>query len=233
MILAAHQPQYLAYTGYFDKLDQADVFILLDTVQYKKNEWINRNRIKTPNGPLFITVPVSFSFGDAVSDVKLIPHNPWRKKHLQSIRTYYGKAEYFREYIALFQQTIWDEFETLGQLNNAFVKAAAGWLGIETQLGIASALPEMPEQPDQRLIGLAKHFGCDTYLAGAGGRDYMDKSIWDNSGIKVKFQHFEEPERKQLKGDFEPNLSIIDLLMNEGDDSLKLLRGARKDSLDW
>ena len=71
MILAAHQPQYLAYTGYFDKLDQADVFILLDTVQYKKNEWINRNRIKTPNGPLFVTVPVSFNFGDAIKDVSV------------------------------------------------------------------------------------------------------------------------------------------------------------------
>jgi len=233
LILAAHQPQYLAYTGYFDKLDQADVFVLLDTVQYKKSEWINRNRIKTPNGPIFITVPVSFSFGDAIREVKLIPNNPWRKKHLQSLRTYYGKAEYFREYIALFQKFLWQEFDSLGGMNNAFVKAAAHWMGISTRIEVASTLPEMPDQPDRRLIELARHFGCDTYLAGSGGRDYMDRAIWEEAGIEVKFQQFGEAERTQLKGDFEPNLSIIDLLMNEGDDSLEILRRSRKESLDW
>ena len=233
MILAAHQPQYLAYTGYFDKLDQADVFVLLDTVQYKKNEWINRNRIKTPNGPLFVTVPVSFSFGDTIKDVRLIPNNPWLRKHLQSIRTYYGKAEYFKEYIALLQQILMREYDTLSELNNTIIIEIARWLGIETRIETASNLPEMPDQPDRRLIELAKHFGCDTYLAGSGGRDYMDASIWQGSGVKVQFQQFEEPERMQMHGDLIPNLSIIDLLMNEGGESLKILRQVRKSCQDW
>jgi len=232
MILAAHQPQYLAYTGYFDKIDQADVFILLDTVQYKKNEWINRNRIKTPNGPLFITVPVSFNFGDSVKDTK-IAFESWKKKHLQSLRTYYAKAPYFNVFFPRMESFFQIDFAYLGALNCQLVKILAEWLGIQTRIEIASQLPDMPQQPDLRLIELSRLLGCDSYLAGTGGKDYMNHSIWQNSEINVKFQDFLEPLRRQLYGEFIPNLSIIDLMMNEGDQSLNILRQARRKSLDW
>jgi len=232
MILAAHQPQYLAYTGYFDKIDSADVFILLDTVQYKKNEWINRNRIKTPNGPLFLTVPVSFNFGDAVKDAKISPE-AWKKKHLQSLRTYYGKAPHFKEIFSYLEAFFQENFLFLGDLNCGLVKLLANLLGIKTRLEIASELPHLPDQPDARLIELSRYFDSDTYLAGAGGRDYMSRDIWQNSPVKVKFQDFHEPPRKQLYGEFLANLSIIGLLMNEGDESLNLLRQARRQPTDW
>ena len=232
MILAAHQPQYLAYTGYFDKIDQADVFILLYTVQYKKNEWINRNRLKGPNGVQFITVPISFKFGDPVKDVTIADKVPWRKKHLQTVRTCYGKAHFLSSFISLLERVFTGGDEYLGSLNIRLIREIVDLLGISTTIEVASNLPPMPEHPDRRLIALCRHFDCDTYLAGAGGRDYMDLSIWEQSGVKVVFQRFEEPIRSQLFGEFIPNLSIADLYMNEGDGSLNLLRRARKTCLD-
>lgn len=226
MILAAHQPQYLAYTGYFSKIDQADVFILLDTVQYKKNEWINRNRLKGPNGVQFITVPVSFKFGDRIKDVVIADKVLWRKKHLQTIRTCYGKAPFISSFIPLMESMFAEDDEYLGFLNIRLIREIAGLLGISTTIETASELPPMPDHPDRRLIALCQHFNCDTYLAGAGGKDYMDLSIWEKSGVDVVFQRFEEPSRRQLFGDFIPNLSIIDLYMNEGGGCLNLLRQA-------
>jgi hypothetical protein len=227
MTLTAHQPQYLAYTGYFDKMDRADIFVLLDTVQFKKNEWINRNRLKGPAGPQFITVPVSFNFGDRIMQVK-IAHDPtWRKKHLQTLRTLYAKTAYFQEFYKLLEGILAVDTDSLSELNIALIEKIAERLGINTRLEITSQLPEMPEDPDRRLIALCRHFNCETYLAGSGGRDYMDLSVWEKSGVKVVFHQFQEPVRKQLYGAFEPNLSIADLYMNEGENSMKLLRNAR------
>ncbi|MBL7190504.1 WbqC family protein [bacterium] len=224
MLLAAHQPQYLAYTGYFAKIDRADKFVLLDTVQFKKNEWQNRNRIKGPNGVQFITVPVSFNFGDTIKNVTIPEKEKWRKKHLMTVKTCYSKAPFFNEFYSWFEESLSQEWVRLGDLNNHTVTGLMKLLGISTEVFIASELPEMPEHPDRRLIGLCKYLGCDTYLAGEGGGDYMDLNIWKDSGINVVFQRFREPVRKQLFGDFEPNLSAADLYMNEGNNSLDLLR---------
>jgi hypothetical protein len=227
MILSAHQPQYLAYTGYFDKMDQADIFVLLDTVQYKKNEWINRNRLKGPNGVQFITVPVSFNFGDRILEAKIAPDPTWRKKHLQTLRTLYAKTAYFQEFYKLLEDILAVDTDSLSELNILTVTKISHKLGIKTRLEIASSLPEMPEDPDRRLIALCRHFNCDTYLAGSGGKDYMNLEVWKNSGVEVVFHHFVEPTRKQLYSPFEPNLSIADLYMNEGGKSMDILRNAR------
>lgn len=227
MVLSAHQPQYLAYTGYFDKMDRADIFILLDTVQYKKNEWINRNRIKGANGVQFITVPVSHKFGDKIDEVSIAQNVPWRKKHLQTIRTCYAKAPYFGDFFGMMEEILNFDWSSLSQLNIKLIESAVEALGITTRIEAASGLPSAPEHPDRRLIALCRHFNCDVYLAGAGGKEYMELPIWEEAGIEVVFHEFIEPVRRQLFGEFEPNLSIIDLLMNEGQGSMGLLRGAR------
>ena len=233
MILAAHQPQYLAYTGYFDKMDQSDIFVLLDTVQYKKNEWINRNRIKTKDGPLYITVPVSFNFGDPIKDVIIPANNPWKKKHLKTLQTYYSKTDFFQSFLDILEEFYSGNYTRMGELNCKLVKAIAQKLGITTKIYIASDLPDMPEHPDRRLIALCKHFACQTYLAGSGGKDYMTRDEWSGSGINVAFHSFTEQPRRQLHGEFVPNLSIADLYMNEGDRSMNLLRDNRQNCLEW
>ena len=97
MILAAHQPQYLPWMGYLDKISKADVFLILDDVQYKKNEWQNRNRIKAPNGPQWITVPVHYRFPQRIREVAIDNRPPWRRKHQEALRSSYARTPHFDE----------------------------------------------------------------------------------------------------------------------------------------
>lgn len=228
MILAAHQPQYLAYTGYFDKIDQADIFILLDTVQYKKNEWINRNRIKGPEGEVFLTVPVSFNFGDSINQVKISADKPWKRKHLGTIDALYAKASYKSKFRTIFEELLSEDRDNLAELNINIIKKMVELLDINnTEIFIASELDETPDHPDLRLIEYCRRLKCQTYLAGAGGRDYMNMNYWKEAGIEVRFQDFLETERLQLYEGFIPNLSIADLYMNLGPEASNFLREIR------
>jgi hypothetical protein len=110
-------------------------------------------------------------------------------------------------------------------LNIEIVKRLATLLGIDTPIYVACELGDFPQDPDERLIAITKHFGSDTYLAGAGGREYMDLEIYSTSGIKVLFQDFQHPVYSQLFGGFEPLMSVIDLIFNHGDKSLMIIRG--------
>jgi len=107
VICAIHQPQYLPWLGYFDKIDRADVFVLLDTVQYKKNEWQNRNRIKTATGAQWLTVPVCYHYPELIKDVTINNRERWAHKHQQALRTNYAKAPYW-EYLTSFWHQLWE-----------------------------------------------------------------------------------------------------------------------------
>jgi len=225
MIVAVHQPQYLPWLGYFDKIDRADIFVLLDTVQYKKNEWQNRNRIKTADGWQWLTVPVTYRFPQRIDEVAVNNRERWQHKQQQAIITNYGKAPFFAEMAPFIEEVLAPQWEMLSPLNIFTVKRLAAILGIETPLYVASELGEFPEDPDGRLIALTKHFGADTYLAGSGGREYMALDRYARSGVKVLFQEFRHPVYEQLFGAFEPCLSVVDLLFNHGGESLNILRG--------
>jgi hypothetical protein len=225
MIVAVHQPQYLPWLGYFDKIASADVFVLLDTVQYKKNEWQNRNRIKGPVGPQWLTVPVSSRFGQRISEVKISNREHWQKKQRQAIVSNYGRSPsgpYLREFMEEIFARSW---ENLSTLNIFVVKKLLQILGIPTPVHVASELPPFPEGPDERLIAIAHYFGADTYLAGSGGHNYMNLDMFAQSGITVRFQEYCHPVYDQLFTGFEPFLSVVDLIFNHGSDSLKILRG--------
>jgi hypothetical protein len=225
MIVAVHQPQYLPWLGYFDKIDRADVFVLLDNVQFKKNEWQNRNRIKTAGGPQWLTVPVTYKFPQRINEVGINNRERWQHQQRQAILSNYRKApcwDYVAPIIEEIFPTVW---EYLAPLNIFVVKRLAEILGIATPLYVASELPAFPENPDERLIAIAKHFGADTYLAGGGGREYMDLDQYERNGIKVLFQEYHHPVYEQRFGAFEPFMSVLDLLFNHGSESLDILRG--------
>ena len=225
MIVAVHQPQYLPWLGYFDKIDRADVFVLLDTVQYKKNEWQNRNRIKAADGPQWLTVPVTYRFPQRIAEVAVNNRERWQHKQRQGIVSNYRKAPFWDDLSPFIEEVLSPTWELLAPLNIFGVKELAAILGIETPLYVASELGEFPEDPDERLIAITKHFGADTYLAGSGGRDYMNLDRYAQSGIEVLFQEYHHPVYAQLFGAFEPYLSVVDLLFNHGKESLSILRG--------
>jgi hypothetical protein len=225
MIVSIHQPQYLPWLGYFDKIERADVFVLLDTVQYKKNEWQNRNRIKTARGAQWLTVPVTYHYPQLIYEVGVNSRERWQHRQQQALVTNYRKAPFWGHLEELFEEIFSRPWETISELNIHVVKRLAAILGISTQIHVASGLGSFPEDPDERLIALTKHFGAGTYLAGNGGHGYMDMEKYKQAGVEVLFQDYRHPRYDQLFGEFEPNMSVIDLIYNHGDESLSTLRG--------
>jgi hypothetical protein len=227
MIVAVHQPQYLPWAGYLDKIDRADTFVLLDTVQFKKGEWQNRNRIKTAAGWQWLTVPVLHDHGQAIREVRIDPdRGAWSRKHREALKTNYGATPYYdrvREALEPIWERVW---ELLAPLNRATVEALTGLLGVTTPIHLASELGEAPEHPDERLIAICLRLDADTYLAGAGGSAYMELERWEKAGIRVEVQEFVHPEYTQPFGDFLPAMSAVDLLCNCGPGALDLLRRA-------
>ena len=228
MIVAIHQPQYLPWLGYFDKIDQADVFCFLDDVQYKKNEYQNRNRIKTPQGWQWLTVPVHYRFPWKIDEVTIENGVKWGRKHFQAICTNYGKAPFFKRYAGIFEEMLERQWTSLADLNIEFVQRLCEALEMEDVRTVRSSEMVLTQEPTQRLIDICRRLGGDTYLAGAGGAGYMDVDKFEVSGIRLVFQSFQHPVYPQMFGPFEPYMSVADLLMNCGPDSMSAVRNAQK-----
>ena len=133
MIVAIHQPQYLPWLGYFDKIEQTDIFVILDNVQYKKNEWQNRNRIKTANGWQWLTVPVQYKFPERIDHVKINNRIDWNRKHLNAIVINYGRSFYFKKYRSFFEDVYSQEWEYLVDINVYLIKFLIKALGMNTE----------------------------------------------------------------------------------------------------
>lgn len=221
MICAIHQPQYLPWLGYFDKMRQSDVFVLLDNVQFKKNEWQNRNRIRTSGGEgwQWLTVPVLHDFGQAINEVKLNPNVDWRGQHVRSLMTNYARAPFYKEYWPSIAAIYDKEWSSLGELNIFVVRLFAQLMGIKTKIILSSELP-LTSVKTQRLIDICRLAGCDTYLAGAGAEAYMDFELFKSSGLNMRIQQYDHPCYPQLwcteQQPFISHLSVVDWLFNMG-----------------
>lgn len=224
MRIAIHQPQYMPWLGYFDKIDRSDLFVLLDDVQYKKNEWQNRNKIKSDQGPVWLTVPVRFSFGQTINEVAIDQGGRWGVKHRHTLAACYGKAPFFAHYNGQLCELLEKEWQQLGDLSCAGVELLVTMLGMRTEIIRSSSLMITARKSD-RLIEICRRVGATHYLSGAGGRAYLDCEAFRDAGVTVEFQEFVHPVYRQRFGAFMPNLSIVDLLFNEGANSLSILRG--------
>jgi hypothetical protein len=222
--VAIHQPHYLPWLGYLAKWAAADVFVFLDTVQYEKNGWQNRNRIKTPAGPRWLTVPVHARLGTPITDVTVDTGQPWPARHLHAIENAYAHAPglpRYREALRHHYGTAWDR---LAPLAVASAEWLARTLGVTTPARLASSLGVSESDPTARLIALCRAVGADTYLAGRDGARYMDTGRFEAAGIHVLYQAYAHPKYAQLHGEFASNLSALDLLLMHGDDALSILR---------
>lgn len=226
MRIAIHQPQFLPWLGYLDKIDRADLFVILDTVQFKKNEWQNRNRIRTAQGWQWVTVPVLHRFGQKLNEVLINQGEDWRGKHQRAIDIHYGQAahyERFRTGLALLYGQSWEQ---LSSVNLAILHWLLEAFGIKTPVKLASAM-SLRDEPTDRLIDICRTVGATQYLAGAGARDYMDIPRFEASGIALEIQDFRHPVYAQCYEPFVPGMAAIDLLFTCGDDALRLLRSTR------
>jgi WbqC-like protein family len=222
--VAIHQPHYLPWLGYFAKWAAADVFVLLDTVQYEKNGWQNRNRIKTRDGARWLTVPVHAKFGMAIADVTIDTSQPWPARHLAAISHAYATAPGFAKYrdaLAEFYELEWAYLAPLAVASASWLSRA---LGITTPVRLASELGVTASDPTARLVDLTRAVGGTTYLAGRDGATYLEPRRFADAGIAVLQQRYEHPVYAQLHGEFVPFLSALDLLLTHGDAALSTLR---------
>ncbi len=218
MICAIHQPQFLPWLGHFQKIRMADVFVFLDNVQFQKNEFQNRNRVPTRSGVKWLTVPVSYAFGDPIRDVRIASGRPWRRKILGTLEHAYGKSAHFAALMSAFRDMLSEDWPTLSQVNMASVRWLMENFCVNTETCLASDLPACDEDRTGRLVDICRHVGATTYLSGSLARRYLDIGRFEQAGIKVEFQHYEHPVYPQTSngGDFISHMSAIDALFNLG-----------------
>lgn len=215
MILSAHQPAYLPWLGYFDKIASADVFVYLDTVQFEKNSFINRNQIKTPQGALWLTIPVKTKGHTSASlrSTEIDDTQPWRAKHLKSIEMNYRKAPRFEEFFPKIEALIRMPESNLAEYCFHQLRFWLDELAIDTQVVRSSQLPVESTKSDL-VLDLCRYFSAKHYLSGAFGRSYLIEDKFKKMGIEIEYQNFKSQSYPQLWKEFIPNLSILDWWMN-------------------
>ena len=218
------QPSFLPWLGFFEQLYRSDVFVLYDDVQFEKGSWRNRNRIKTPNGAQWLTVPVlqkgrGFQL---IKDVLINQDVPWQKKQIKTIRQNYSKAPFFVKYADKLFDKLNRPWERLVELNVELIYWIAKELGISNKIVSASELGVFGSGAE-RLVEVIKSLGGTCFYEGSAGKNYIDDSLFEENGISVVYQDYAHPTYPQLHGDFVSHLSIIDLMFNCGEDSLEIL----------
>ncbi len=218
------QPSYIPWLGYFEQIARSDVFVLYDDVQYDKGGWRNRNRIKIPSVPHWLTVPVLTKGGNLplVRDVRVNNAQPWARNHLRTLAQYYSKASHFAFFFEELSDILNRPWDLLAKLDRTLIEWMCGVFGITTPLVWSSEIGVTGDRLD-RLIAIVKHFGGDAFYEGAAGRDYISVDYFADRGVEVIFQDYHHPTYPQLHGEFVSHLSAIDLIFNLGPDSPEIL----------
>ena len=224
MILTAHQPVYLPWLGLFHKIALADLFCYFDIVQYQRKDYNNRNKIKTSNGELWLSVPVKSKnhLNKNVSEILIIQDN-WVKKHIRSIELNYKKTLFFDKYFPELRDILINESKgSLSQLNLNLLMYFMKCLNINTPIVKASDY-NFNGKGSELVLDMCIKLKTDKYIFGEQGKDYANIEAFNKAGIEVYFQRYNHPIYKQIGRKFMPYMSIIDLLFNEGEDSYNIL----------
>lgn len=221
MTIAIHQPNFIPWIGYFYKIKHCDLFVLLDDVQYTKNSYINRNKIKTFSGEQWVTMPVLHTgvFGQSINEVHLMQFNKYYAKFLRTLKTSYSKAPFFDVVMSILSVDSISG-DLLSDLNETLIRRISSFLEIQTPIKKSSELADVGGLSTNRLISICRQYNADRYLAGIGSKKYQDDALFHQAGITPIVSNFSYPVYKQLYGPFIPNLSVVDVLMNNGKDSI-------------
>jgi hypothetical protein len=225
-LVAIVQPNYIPWKGYFDLIALADEFILLDDVQYTRRDWRNRNRIKTPSGPQWLTIPVENKGNYHQSIRETIVSSPdWAQRHWQTIQHNLAAAPHFKTYRPVFEELyITLRERSLSLINHRFITTICTLLGVQTPITWSSDY-EVPGHKTERLIRLCQRAGATAYLSGPAARAYLDEACFRQEGIALYYMDYAGyPEYPQLFPPFDHYVSIIDLLFNTGPDARRYLK---------
>ncbi|MCD9022318.1 WbqC family protein [Cohnella silvisoli] len=220
MILTAHQPAYLPWLGYFDKINRSDLYIFLDSVQYETRSYINRNKIKTPNGEMWLSIPVKSKGHRDIPllEVEIDSAVDWKKSHLKSMFLNYKKAPRFEECFPQLEKLYEPDFQFLSELCLHQLHFWFRQLGIQTPIVRLSDL-QMESKKSDLIFDLCVKFGATDYISGALGKDYLEEQKFEGREIKIEYQNYVHPVYPQLWGEFLPYISIVDFWMNTTDNN--------------
>ena len=218
MIISIHQPAYLPWLGFFDKINRSDIFIYLDTVQLEKNSYTCRNKIKTPQGSTWLTIPLITKghTANSIGDIRIDNSQNWKKKHLKNIFFNYKKAKFFDELYPKIELLFKENFDLFSDLAYQHMVFWLNEFDIQTKIVKSSTL-DIETKKSDLVLDLCSNFKASKYLSGALGKGYLNESMFDQHGIQIEYQDYSHPVYQQLNGEFLPYMGIVDFWMNTHD----------------
>lgn len=224
MIVSINQPAYLPWLGYFHRIAISDLHIVLDHVQFEKNSFTNRNRVRVGADAAWLTVPVRTKgrFGDLPIRSLEIADARFATKHWATISQSYARAPHFASLAGPLEAIFKRDWNLLAPLLDAVAEPQFAALGITTPLVSSSELAARGTKSDL-ILDLCREVGATTYLSGPFGRDYLDLSSFSDAGIEVRFHEYRHPRYPQVHGGFVPYMAALDLIVNCGPDSARVL----------
>lgn len=229
MTISIHQPNFIPWIGYFFKIYKSDTFVILDNVQFTKNGFTNRNRIKTPQGENWLTLPIiqSGKFGQNITECVIFNKKIHTKKILNSLHGNYKKTNYFDNYFDKISGILNEPGDNLCQLNIRLIEWIVSELEIKTKIVTASALDNIEGESTERLVSICRKLNGTKYLAGLGAKKYQEDELFSRNTIEIINTPFKYPNYQQMWGEFIPNLSVIDVLFNCGPETKNILYNAQ------
>lgn len=224
--IAILQSNYIPWKGYFDLIAAVDEFIIYDEMQYTKNDWRNRNKIKSKNGVEWITIPVKVdSISQKIDETKVFDKK-WFKKHQATLQTNYAKATCFNEtkdiIFGWYEKA--ESKDKLSEINQIFIKGICDFLGVKTKISLSTDY-NLIEGKTERLVDLCMQTKATNYLSGPSARDYIDESVFEEKNIILEWMDYSDyKEYNQLNSPFEHGVSILDLIFNEGKNARNFLK---------
>jgi hypothetical protein len=225
--VAILQSNYIPWKGYFDLIASVNEFIIYDDVQFTKNDWRNRNKIKSPRGLEWLSIPVGQNISRRICDV-VLPATNWRQQHWNKLHEAYHTCQYYKQVatvLAPFYHST--QLGTLTEFNRGLIEAICGYLGINTKISYAWDYPSSAGKTE-RLVDLCRRTGASEYISGPAAKLYLNEPLFTASGIDVHwFDYSGYPQYTQLFGQFEHGVSVLDLLFNCGNESPNYMRHVR------
>ena len=224
--IAILQSNYIPWKGYFDLINMVDEFVLYDDMQYTRRDWRNRNKIKTPQGLKWLTIPVDVKgkYYQKINET-LVSDASWSIKHWKTIAQFYSNAKFFKYYSELFEDFyMYNERQSLSSINAGLIGIINSILGIKTKITFSSDYALLGGKTE-KLLGICKQSGADVYLSGPSAKEYFDDTLAEEMGIKVEWMDYSGyPEYCQLYDGFEHGVSVLDLIFNQGPSAIKFMK---------